>query len=131
LRTGVIIRQNFPITEPGVYKIETVRSNGVAYFNLPVSKSQFWSIIDPMTESQKMTLRNNKVAIDTSILKKINNIRKGLGLNPLTIDQKLSNIAQQKSIDMATYNYVGHATKKGLGIIDFARSINIDISGAI
>jgi hypothetical protein len=86
LRTNIVIRQNFPITEAGIYKIETVRSNGVAYFNLPISKGQFWSIIDPMTESQKMTLRDNKATIDATIVKRINNIRIGLGLTPLTID---------------------------------------------
>jgi uncharacterized protein YkwD len=32
---------------------------------------------------------------------------------------------------MATYNYVGHATHKGFGILDFARSLNIDFSGSI
>ncbi len=131
LRTNILIRQNFPMLESGVYKIEAVRSNGVAYFNLPISKNQFWSIIDPMTDIQKRTLRDNSTVIDTSITNRINNMRKSLGLSPLTLDQKLSNIAQQKAVDMATYNYIWHITHQGFGIIDFARSLGIDVSGFI
>lgn len=131
LRTNILIRQNFPIPESGVYKIETVRSNGIAYFNLPISRSQFWSIIEPMTESQKITLRNDKALISTSILKKINVIRAGLRLNPLILDSKLSRVAEEKALDMATYNYIGHVTHKGLGILDFADTLQIDISGSV
>lgn len=69
------------MTEAGVYKIETVRSNGIAYFNLPISKNKFWSIVEPMTYLQKTTLRNEKDSIDKNILKKINVMRAGLGLN--------------------------------------------------
>ena len=59
-----------------------------------------------MTDIQKRTLRDNSTVIDTSITNRINNMRKSLGLSPLTLDQKLSNIAQQKAVDMATYNYI-------------------------
>jgi uncharacterized protein YkwD len=131
LRTNVLIKQNFPMTEAGVYKIETVRSSGIAYFNLPISKNKFWSIVEPMTYLQKTTLRNDKDTIDKNILKKINVIRAGLGLNWLIIDPTLSNVAQKKAIDMATYDYVWHVTHNGMWILDFADSLNIPISGSV
>lgn len=61
--------------ESGVYKIETVKSDGIAYFNLPISKNQFWSIIEPMTQLQKVTLRADKALIEAAINRKINIIR--------------------------------------------------------
>ena len=44
LKTDIWIEQLFAVPEMGVYKIETVRSNGIAYFNLPVSRNIFWSV---------------------------------------------------------------------------------------
>lgn len=131
LRTNVLIKQNFPMTEAGVYKIETVRSNGIAYFNLPISKNKFWSIVEPMTYLEKTTLRTNKDSIDKNILKKINVMRAGLGLNWIIIDSTLSNLAQKKAIDMATYDYVWHVTHNGMWILDFADSLNMPISGSV
>ncbi len=131
LRTNINIRQNFPMPESGVYKIETVKSNGIAFFNLPISKSQFWSIIEPMTQLQKLTLRTDIATIETSINRKINIIRAWLLLNSLSKDAKLTNLAQQKAMDMATYDYVWHSTHNGLGILDFGNSIGIKISGSI
>ena len=131
LRTNQLIVQNFPIMESGVYKIETVRSNGIAYFNLPISRNTFWSIVDPLGQIQKTTLRSDKSIIDKSILKKINIIRAGLRLNSLVLDTQLSDLAQKKAINMATYNYVGHVTHEGMRILDFADSLGIDISGSV
>lgn len=131
LNTGILIRQNFPMPDSGVYKIETVRNNGIAYFNLPISKNQFWSIVEPMTMSQRTTIRTDRAIIDASIIRKINIIRAGLGLNPISQDNKLSNLAQQKATDMATYNYAGHVTHSGLGILGLANSMNIEITGSI
>lgn len=131
LKTNQTIVQNFPISESGIYKIETVQSNGIAYFNLPISKNIFWSIIEPITQSQKITLRNDKNIIDKSILKKINVIRAGLRLNALVQNNNLTDLAQKKALDMATYNYVGHVTAQGLGILDFADSLNISVSGSV
>jgi uncharacterized protein YkwD len=102
------------MNESGIYKIETVRSNGIAYFNLPISKNKFWSLVDPITQSQKTTLRDDKKTIDKGIIRKINVIRAGMRLNGLILDPNLTDLAQKKAIDMATYNYVGHVTHNGL-----------------
>ncbi len=131
LRTNQLITQNFPILESGVYKIETVRSNGIAYFNLPISRNPFWSIASPLSQTDKTTLRKDKTIIDKSVLKKINVIRAGLRLNPLVQETKLTDLAQKKAINMATYNYVGHVTHEGLGILDFADFLGIDIRGGV
>jgi len=47
------------------------------------------------------------------------------------LDERLSGLAQKKALDMATYDYVGHTTHSGMGIIDFATSQNIAINGGI
>jgi len=60
LRTDILIKQSFPIPNSGVYKIETVRDNGIAYFNLPISKNPFWSIIEPISDDIRKTLRSDK-----------------------------------------------------------------------
>ncbi len=131
LRTHQLITQNFPLTEAWVYKIETVRSDGIAYFNLPISRTSFWSIVDPLAQFQKTTLRKESVLIDKGILKKINVIRTGLRRGVLTIDPKLNDLAQKKAINMATHQYVGHITPDGMGILSFADSLGIDLIGAV
>ncbi len=131
LRTEILIKQPFPMPDSGIYKIETVQSNGYAYFNLPISKNLFWSIVEPFTESQISTLRNDKSWIDNSILASINIIRIWLNLTPLALDGRLSELAQKKALDMAKYDYVGHTTHSGMGIIEFAKSQNIAINGGI
>ncbi len=131
LRTGILIRQSFQIPDTWVYKIETVQSNGYAYFNLPISKSPYWSVVSPLSDWEKSTLRTDTILVYQSILASINTLRKWLGRSTLTIDPTLADLAQQKSLDMATYNYVGHTTHAGLDIIAFADSQNIPVTGII
>jgi hypothetical protein len=76
LLPNILIRQRFAIPMGGVYKIETVRDDGIAYFNLPISKNIFWSMIEPLSENEKSTIRTDKKVIDRDILNKINTIRK-------------------------------------------------------
>jgi uncharacterized protein YkwD len=92
--------------DSGIYKIETVLSNGYAYFNLPISKIQFWSIIQLFSESQLSTLRNDKSKVDNNVLSKINTLRERLNIPPIVLDSTLSDLAQKKAMDMAKYNYV-------------------------
>lgn len=131
LLPDILIRQSFPLANAWVYKIETVRNNGYAYFNIPISKSLFWSIINPITEEQKMTLRNNKKAIDTDTLNRINSLRLSLGKSILVQDSKLTDLAQQKSQDMADDNYLWHVTRSGLNIVEFAKTLGIKLTGSI
>jgi len=114
LKTGILIKQSFPIPEAGVYKIETVQYNGLAYFNLPISRIPFWSIKAPITEDQKKTLRNNKNQIARDTIVSINALRTSLGRNILESDTTLTELAQKKAEDMAAYDYIGHTTKTGL-----------------
>ena len=131
LKTGIRIQQSFAIGSNWVYKIETVRSNGLAYFNIPVSKNLFWSIVPPLSEKQITTLRPDKKMVDRSILKNINIIRSKLRKPPLIIDTTLSNLAQKKALDMAQYNYIGHTTHNGMWIFDFASFVGISIKWSI
>lgn len=131
LRTELLIKETFPMPDSGIYKIETVLSNGYAYFNLPISKIQFWSIIQLFSESQLSTLRNDKSKVDNNVLSKINTLRERLNIPPIVLDSTLSDLAQKKAMDMAKYNYVWHISKDGMSIIEFATSQNIPISGSI
>ena len=131
LRTGVPIRQSFSIAEPWVYKIEAVSANWYAYFNLPISRSPFWNIVIPVSDTEKSTLRTDKNTIDRDILASINSLRKWLGWFMISLDPTLQRLAQAKALDMATYNYVWHTTYGGLDIIEFADSQGIDIRGTI
>ncbi len=131
LRTNVLIRQNFQIPDTWVYKIETVRSNWYAHFNLPISRRPFWSIYEPLVHTDKTTLRIDKKLIDENIVSRINLLRNSLNRNPLKKDQNLMALAEKKAMDMAEYNYVGHVTHSGKNILDFADSIHIDITGTI
>ena len=131
LRTGILIRQSFQIPDTWVYKVETVQNNGYAYFNLPISRSPYWSIKETMSESQKTTLRTDNILVTKSVLSSINTLRQWLGRSTITIDTTLANLAERKAMDMARYNYVGHTTHAGLDIIAFADSQGIDITGTI
>lgn len=131
LRTNVTIRQNFPMTESGVYKIETVRSNGIAYFNLPISKSQFWSIVESISESQKMTLKSDKKVIEKDILARVNAIRRSLGVPLLITDSQLTKLAWLKAIYLSEHDDVIHITKDWFDIRGFWNSQWINISWSI
>lgn len=131
LRTEILIKEAFPIPDSGIYKIETVLNNGYAYFNLPISKIQFWSIVQVFSESQVSTLRNDKSKVENNILIKINTLREGLNMDPLLLDSSLSDLAQKKAMDMAKYNYVWHTTNDGMSLIEFASAQNIPINGSI
>ena len=128
LRTGVNIRQSFSIADPWVYKIEAVSSNWYAYFNLPISRSQFWSIRDPITDIQKSTLRTDLKQVQAYGLKTINELRIRFAIEPLILDQTLSDLAQHKANDMAKYEYVRHDAQNGMYIQEFAASHGIKLS---
>lgn len=131
LRTDILIKQSFPIPDSGVYKIETVQNDGLAYFNLPISKVPFWSIKNPLTEEQKSILRTDKKRIDIDTITSINKIRVSLGRSVLIQDKTLTEFAQKKAEDMAKYNYLGHTTKSGLDNLSFAKSLGIEIKGKL
>ncbi|MBC7498081.1 hypothetical protein H7170_00395 [Candidatus Gracilibacteria bacterium] len=131
LKNGINIRQSFSIMENGVYKIEAVSNNGYAYFNLPISRSQFYSVVVPVSDTDRDILRSDLSSVTTSVLASINIVRRGLGRPAVSIDPILANLAQAKATDMATYNYVGHTTHDGLDIIEFATSKNISVIGTI
>ena len=131
LRTGILIRQSFQIPDAWVYKVEAVSSNWYAYFNLPLSKSPYWSIVSPLSDWERSVLRTDTTLIHQNILTSINTLRKWLGRSTLTIDPTLTELAQRKATDMATYKYVWHTTHAGLDIIEFAESQGIVITGII
>jgi uncharacterized protein YkwD len=131
LRTGVTIRQSFSIADAWVYKIEAVSANWYAYFNLPISRSPFYGVIDIVSESERDVLRSDLPTVTASVLMSINSLRKWLGRPAISIDPTLASLAQAKALDMATYDYVGHTTHAGLDIIAFADSQRIDIRGTI
>ena len=131
LKTGVTIRQSFSIAEPWVYKIEAVSANWYAYFNLPISRSPFYGLIDTVSDIDRSTLRPEGAVISTYMLTSINSLRKWLGRSMLSLDPTLQRLAQAKALDMATYNYIWHTTHAGLDIIEFANSQNIPVTGTI
>ena len=106
LKTDIWIEQLFAVPEMGVYKIETVRSNGIAYFNLPVSRNIFWSVKEIFSDSQKSVARSDLRIVSRAVVKKLNIVRAQLRKKPLEIDPVLTQLAQAKAADMAKYNYV-------------------------
>jgi uncharacterized protein YkwD len=131
LRTGVVIKQSFAIAEAWVYKIEAVSNNGYAYFNLPISRSQFYSIINPVSDTDRDALRTDLSIVSRDMLSSINTLRQWLARSMISIDPTLQSLAQAKALDMAMHNYVGHTTHSGLDILAFARSQKISITGTI
>lgn len=131
LRTGVTIKQSFVLGNPWVYKIETVASNGYAYFNLPISRSIYYGVIDTLSDLERNTLRPEGSLVTTDIIASINTLRQWLWRSTVSMDPTLQRLAQFKATDMATYSYVWHTTHAGLDIIAFADSQGIDIVGTI
>lgn len=62
--------------ENGVYKIEAVSNNGYAYFNLPISRSQFYSVIAPVSDTDRDILISDLSSVTTSVLASINTVRR-------------------------------------------------------
>lgn len=125
LKTWVRIQQAFDIGNIWVSKIETVRSDWLAYFNIPVSKNLFWSVVPPITDRQITTLRTDKKIVDRYVLKNINIIRSKLRKPPLIIDPTLTSLAQAKAQYMLDNNDFGHIDKYGRDFVEFWKDIGI------
>lgn len=75
LKTGIWMSGNFPTRDSGAYKLEFVQSDGFAYVNTPLYQGTVWSVLPTFTDSEKMTLRNQRSTVETSTLSAINKIR--------------------------------------------------------
>ena len=61
--------------DAGVYKVEAVSDNGYAYFNIPLSRSVFWSVVAPVTPMDISTFRTDSSTVETSLISSINSLR--------------------------------------------------------
>jgi archaellum component FlaF (FlaF/FlaG flagellin family) len=118
---GKSLKISLPLTQDGVYRIELVRADGLAYVNTTITRGKVWSLIQPLSEAETTTLRKNIDTIMTSTTKKINTLRLSLMRNAVSLDKELTRLAQAKADDMAMRGYAGHQDPDGNYIDGFAR----------
>lgn len=131
LKTGIVINANFPITEFGTYKLETVTNKWFAYFNFPITKGNVWNIINPLSYEERTTIKNQRTTVERDIVAGINKIRAWLGRPLVSVDTTLTNLAQAKANDMASNWYVWHWTKEWKDIVEFGEALGFSLSGSI
>lgn len=131
LLPGVLIQASFMTDIVGTYKLETVRQNGYAYYNIPIIHGNVWNIIKPLTETEISTIRSDVTLVTNTTIDRINTLRKSLWKSPLVESSILQKLATAKANNMAQYDYVGHWTPDWLDILGFADSLGIDIRGSV
>lgn len=118
---GKNITLSVPTAEEGTYLIEAVRSDGIAYFNLPITRGKVWNILKPYPDESISVIRKSSEMVEKYQLSRINLLRAGLGRNMLIQDALLDRIAQAKVDDMIARNYTGHQDPDGNYIWNFAK----------
>ncbi len=106
----------------GSYKLEAVLDSGYAYFNIPLTQWTVWPILPSLSPAKKWNLEKDENIVRKDVRERINTLRQNLGRGALVEDSTLDTIAQEKAKDMAFYDYVGHWTKDGKDILEFAIS---------
>ncbi len=131
LLPGVWIQASFTTNIVGTYKLETVRQNGYAYYNIPIIHGNVWNIIKPLTEWEIATIRSDVTLVTSTTIDRINTLRKSLWKSVIQESPTLQKLATAKARNMADNDYIGHWTPDWLDILGFADSLGIDIEGSI
>lgn len=85
---------------------------------------------DANTQNQQLPAGANLNGYEQQILNQINNTRVSRGLNPLTPDQALTNVARQRSGDMLSRNYFSHYTPEGTTVFNLLRGNGVSYQNA-
>ena len=131
LKRDILIQANIPFTQEGTYKLETVSSNGYAYFNIPITKGDVWNTVSLFASESTRVLKKDKQKVETTVVTSINRLRASLQKSFLIVDPTLSQVAQMKAENMSQNDYVWHWTPDGKNIVQFAKSQKINLEGAI
>ena len=89
----------------GTYLLEIVREDGIAFANLPITRGNAWPVVDPLTEKQISEIRTDSQLVIASTVNRINEIRRKLSRNTVSLDETLTNLAQAKVEDMIKRGY--------------------------
>jgi uncharacterized protein YkwD len=131
LKNNITINLKIPLMESGNSILEFVWQDGTAYLNIPLSRGNVWSIIDPLSEDQIKTIQKNKNIVQSAILEAINRIRKKVKISPVTMDHTLSILAQAKVDDMIARNYQSHIDPDGKYIDALSTKLWLKIEGGL
>ena len=120
-----------PLKE-GNYIIEINHISGYALVNVPlyVGKSfplipDYEDFVPILFESSSKTERKNEKDERMQVLNLINKKRKQLGAHPVELDEKLNELAQIHSDDMAKNMYSGHENRQGKNANQRAKEMGI------
>ncbi len=124
---GANFSVNYSLADSGVYFIEINNESGFAEVNHPIYIEGLWPVIPDFRASnsfQAISNFNLQQTIDES-LTLVNAYRTKYGLDPVTIDATLNQLAQYHSDNMVNNDFVGHVDHNSEGPNDRRTRFNI------
>ncbi|GAB0174887.1 MAG: hypothetical protein HHAS10_07660 [Candidatus Altimarinota bacterium] len=131
LRSGFLVSSVFRLDGEGTYLLEIVREDGIAFANISVTKGNAWPVVEMLSDKQISQIRDDRAQVIVSTVNRINDLRKNLGRNSVSLDDTLTKLAQAKVDDMIRRGYEGHADPDGNYIDYLALKLGINPGGAI
>lgn len=131
LKTWIWISGNSPLPLNGTYKFELVRSDWLAYVNIPFYRWIVWPVVPAISDSAKYDISIERSSVINQTFNRINILRSELWRTTLIKDKTLDIVAQKKAEYMAKNDDFGHITKDGKDIVEFAKSIGIILTSNI
>lgn len=123
IAAGTKFDLRIPITERGTYVVEINGLDHEAVFNAALYEEGTFPVLENerdravRTEGQGIKDLNVEIAAMLTI---INRDRERVGASPLSIDDRATALAKERTRDMVVRNYVSHTTPDGKTIGDFA-----------
>lgn len=120
---------NYAFKEPGVYRIEVNKTDGIADVNYPIYVGNVY----PLLPDFKDVLRTypphfrmgNMELMRQKILQWVNEDRKKHGEKTVILDPLLNTLAQSHADDMVARGYFGHTSPEGETVRDRAKAAGI------
>lgn len=132
IKDGARFTFNYTPERSGTYIIAVYDKEGVPIINHPVYVKTGIPLLPDFFDLFSRSPFNGSLNLNSSrqeLLKYINDIRKKMGLNNLSLDDNLNLLAQSHSDDMAENDYFSHYDKNGDGPND--RRLSFDITTSV
>jgi len=115
--------------EDKIHFLEINNANGLAAINIPIYPENTYPLLpnpNELSGRQTEDLGVNLTSLRSSMLNLVNQDRQKHGLSPLKLDNKLSQLAQFRSLDMLENKYFGHWDKQGRSANDIRKNYAIN-----
>jgi len=108
------------------------RANGIVIMNTPTARLPVTAITPPQETLEFPTVYEDiQTAFEQEVIRIVNEIRAGYGLQPLVFHVELAEVARLRSTEMVYYNVRGHLSPTtGLEHTEHARAMGLNLAFA-